>query len=297
MASAMVSTPPGWPREFTASSLGPPAFTVIPIREKQVKEKKAKVRRTDFNFLSPFVYPTHLEDPKTSKTDRVVVLDLDETLVKSFHLPEELASIDTLKIWSSPDHSELRLIVKHLSVENPYSIPGAGVKIKVYMVYRPGLKKFLSRLTHWASSIIVLTAGKASYAWKAFQQIWSDLPMPRALLTADICDEEVVDVPGIGRQRRLYKRLEKIYTMYPGEARPDNTILIDNAEYNTKPNPQNSILIPDYEPRPTIEGITAHDDRLGKIMDFLDPKEKQNQYTEIAHGDVRKVDLTKIFAE
>lgn len=288
MAAVVVSGVPGWPNGamFPILNLGGPIR--VSSQPAAVEEKKKPDRRSDLSFLSPFIYPTHLVDPRQSKTDRVVVLDLDETLVHSFHLEAELNAINRYNIWASSNHPELRLIVKKLNIDNP-GPPGEGTRIKVYMVYRPGLKRFLSRLTYWASAIIVLTAGKASYAFKAYQQIWSDLPKPRALLTADVCDKEIIEVPGYPRQLRLFKRLEKVYGMYP-EARPDNTILIDNADYNTKPNPKNSILIPDYQPDPTIESILTPDDCLNKIMDFFEAPG-----SEVAHGDVRKVDLTQIF--
>ena len=258
--------------------------------------------RTDYDFISPYVFPTKLHQPTGSKTNKVAVLDIDETMVHSFFETQEVAAVDQTGIWTRHDYSDVRRIAERANIQNA-GPPGEGRIDSIVVVFRPGLQSFLARLTRYTSMIIIWSAGRPKYVHRAKSLIFRDLPEPQMLLTSEQCKTHPVT-------KRTYKPLEYLFERYPGVICPENTLIIDNSPDNIGPNHENGILIPDYLPIPALEWdeknprpthrdggvehsrptITEDDDRLSRLMDWLETPEVMRA------DDVRKLDKSRIFA-
>lgn len=233
--------------------------------------------RTDYHTENPLIGPTCLYYPQKTLTNKVIVLDLDATLLNTFFKPDDVEAIDRIGVWSNPN---LRRVMKKYAIENTNVAAGGGSKTEVTTIFRPHLMTFLIFLSYYGH-IILWSAGHSKYVHSVRRLMFADLPAPHATLTSD-------NTPN-NKYGEVAKPMEFLYDSYPHLANAKNTILIDDRDSNVNANPKNSIMIPPYEPKPTLNSLMTNDIALIQIMMWLQKPEVANC------DDVRDLNKSGIF--
>jgi TFIIF-interacting CTD phosphatase-like protein len=165
---------------------------------------------------------------KKTKTPFTLVLDLDETLVRTY---ENLMNLRKSKILKNPEFYPIRSQLYVLTLEDDDD------ENKLWGFRRPYLRDFLQFASEYFENVCVWSAGTSDYVYEVCNHIFEDYK-PDLILTRDHC-EMIDDVP--------YKPLKKLYEMLP-KANEKNTIMIDDRDDVMKLNPNNGIIIPSYTP-------------------------------------------------
>jgi TFIIF-interacting CTD phosphatase-like protein len=189
--------------------------------------------------------------PSLPETDKTLVLDIDETLVRTW---EDFDKLKSSKILSSPEFYPIRKQIYMLDL-------GEGEEEdKLWGFKRPKLDEFLSFASEYFAHICVWSAGTKEYVEAVCEQIFHKHRCPDIILTRDACvhDEE----------KNLFKPLEKFYELFP-HASPETTIMIDDRDDVMSKNPDNGIVIPPYEPSIKKVATISTDDALDKVMNWL----------------------------
>jgi len=188
-----------------------------------------------------------------SISNRHLVLDLDSTLI---HSTIDSNEIPNLKPYSDPDNIILRSRIYKFNMtdeksrRNPIST--------VWGIFRPGVFEFLTFASKYFAKIHVWSAGKKKYVHSICEILFPD-KKPHIIFTYDDC---------IFKGDNIYKPLSKLWDLVP-DAKPENTIVIDDRVDTFSLNIDNGILIPAYEPEIKISDIMKHDDSLEIIKDWL----------------------------
>ena len=226
--------------------------------------------RNDYAPNNSYVFPLSLYYPQKFLSNKVLVLDVDETMVHSFIKPDEVAAIEALNIWSDPNLLSLRKVCRFFTVENVARglPPGSGMENNIILVFRPHLLEFLIFASSYFRAIIIWSAGQPKYVRAAIRHIFKDIPEPFAILDSEMCSKD--------KYGDVAKPLKFIYDNFPNLANATNTIIIDDRESNMAANPDNGILIPEYSPKPKLTSLTAEDDAFLKIRSWLESAEVKN---------------------
>lgn len=205
-------------------------------------------------------------------TDMTIVLDLDETLVRSEEGDEAKMLI---KYLVDPKFYNRRQDMYKIVVDTGRS------KSLMYGIKRPYLDLFLDFVFYYFRNVIVWSAGHYDYVHKICNIIFNDHYRPDAIYTNDDCVME---------KRVLTKPLRKIYNTEK-DINEKNTIILDDREtVFSGPNPRNGILIPAYDPY-LSEPINSNvDNRLLEFMRWLMLPRVRNT------SDVRYLDKNFIFS-
>lgn len=180
-------------------------------------------------------------------TDMAVVLDLDQTLVAT---QEEVSDLADLKILSDPRYYNLRRRIYHLETKD-YDFWG---------IVRPHTYQFLAFCFSYFKTVIVWSAGKYDYVHALVDFLFRDFPRPDLILTYD--DTVVL------KDNTIIKPLSLVYEM-TDEADYSNTIAIDDNPTTMMENPDNAILIPEYEPYPNLRSIAEEDLTLVELIEYF----------------------------
>lgn len=225
---------------------------------------------------------------RKSLTDLICVLDVDETLVHTF---DNFESWGRLKIMTDPKKMDLRSRCYVLNIEaNKSNKTGAE---SMWGVKRPHLNKFLEFCFTYFKYVIPWSAGIFDYVHEIVDNIFIDTLAPHAVLTRTDC------VGPIGYLEKPLARLIERIPALKGHISIDelnlrdnikNVIIIDDRKKSFAQNPHNGILIPVYEPVPTVEDIRRNDVALLQIMSWLTRPDVMKS------TDVRKLDKSSIFA-
>jgi TFIIF-interacting CTD phosphatase-like protein len=216
-----------------------------------------------------------------SYTNKCLVLDLDETLV---HTEESFTSLHETKILTSPQNMALRSRLYINQLEDAVFPRGSGMSSNVWGIKRPHLEDFLDFCFKYFKIVIIWSAGRANYVNEVVKSIFTDLDNPHAVFTWDQCVKDQDDIK---------KPIEKLIASHPylsNYMSLKNTIIIDDRpEYIPESNSGNNIVIPEYCPPLSVEGINAKDNALVDVMHWL-------ATDEVAWcEDIRTIDKTKIF--
>lgn len=167
-------------------------------------------------------------------TNKVIVLDLDETLVNSHESLDELKGLDIASLGN-----------------RFYSLFLAPEHYHVWGLMRPGCREFLSFCFDYFDRVIVWSAGKAEYVKAVVDRIFDGLPEPDGVFSRQFCEMEGGNTT---------KPLVKLQPYFP-EVNLANTLIIDDREHNFLTcNPNNAILIPAFE---------KDDQALYQVMEWL----------------------------
>jgi len=185
------------------------------------------------------------------KTDKTIVLDLDNTLICSFdeknmHDNDYYYNIDDFNLFhtDSYDHS-------YCMFSNGYILWG---------VKRPNLIIFLDFIFKYFENIIVWSAGEKTYVDQICKYIFQDngFPCPKIIWARDKCEKQ-----GKYYHKPLRKLIEYTNSVNsPVKLDINKMIILDDRTYTFFDNVNNGILIPAYSPKIEIDSIFNNDNSL-----------------------------------
>lgn len=174
------------------------------------------------------------------QTDFVLVLDLDETAIKTFR---DLAQLEKLGIFTRDDLLELRLRTYKFTIYDP---EGKTYKNDVWGVTRPHLRGFLQFSQVYFKYIFVWSSGIPRYVNQISDLIFRDLQPPTGILTQKDCPSD--------EKGRFFKPLSQIVAKYPRlDLDISKMIMLDDLKVNMSRNPKSGIMMSKYNPVPPVE--------------------------------------------
>lgn len=215
-----------------------------------------------------------------SRTDRTIVLDLDETLV-STQEEENMQDLFELKILADPRNMVLRSRTYHLMLDDMgVGREGSGTRNEMWGITRPYTHEFLLFCFSYFKNVVVWSAGQKDYVHALVDYLFKDFPQPHLILTRDDTKK--------GSDGNPYKPLRYVYERLP-DANATNTLHLDDWDLTYRDNKQNGVHIPKYSPDLNIKAMVKDDVALLQFMNWLQLPEV------IASNDVRTLDKSKIF--
>lgn len=202
--------------------------------------------------------------PKTSITNKCIVLDLDQTLIAT---QEKMDSLRRLNIMNDPNLLDLRQRTYHISIEDLES-PGYGSKYDYWGVARPHYKDFLLFCFSYFKIVAVWSAGKQPYVEAIVDFLFKDLPQPHIIFSYNDCDFDKLKHP--------IKPLTKMFNsnkVLKEHMNLQNTFVLDDNSATFYMNTGNAILIPAYEPACTIPALSRDDPTLLQLKYWLGLKD------------------------
>lgn len=231
--------------------------------------------------MSTALYRLSKDDiPAVALTDKVIVLDLDQTLVAT---QDDEHTLKTLGIMSNPKLMELRNRTYYLSIEDLQK-PGVGSKYNFWGIIRPHTYEFLTFCFSYFKIVAVWSAGKRKYVEAIVDYLFRDLPSPHVMFTQD----DITTGPGGHVEKPLTKMIESnpVLRHYMSLA---NTFALDDNSMTFHLNPGNGVLIPAYEPKDNVDAMSRDDHALLQFKYWL-------QQPEVMQApDVNALDKSKIF--
>jgi TFIIF-interacting CTD phosphatase-like protein len=180
-----------------------------------------------------------------TKSNLNVILDLDNTLINTF---DDYDSLIQLEIFKKPSCLDIRERVYFCNLQEKY-----------WGVTRPYAKEFISFCFDYFKTVGVWSAGERDYVDFIIETIFED-KKPHYSLSRDDCYKD--DIGNLYKPLSIIFDTNNIFT-------PKNTLIIDDNEYTMKMNRDNGILIPPYDPEPTIESIRKSDYAFPSICRWL----------------------------
>ena len=209
-------------------------------------------------------------------------LDLDSTFVCS---SEEMKDYIALHLHTDASRQYLLPRIYRFDMIDVTSTPGTGIKTQMWGVLRPWAHEFL-RLVSNQYNLVIWSAGQYKYVHAISEILFPYAEgglQPAGVFTWEDCERDSDD-----EDAHLCKPLTKLYAKFP-DANPTNTFALDDRESTFEKNPDNGILIPPYEPEPTLEGIIEDDIALLQLYYWLCLPDVQSA------SDVRSLDKSSIF--
>lgn len=211
------------------------------------------------------------------KTDKHLVLDLDETLVHTFD-DELYPRLSDLHLLTDPQYMNIRSRLYVLTLNNIYSSDSN----LMWGIQRGGLRDFLEFASKYFLHTCVWSAGKYDYVHEVCKNIFRGMKPPTVIFTYDNC---------VNDKTHLCKPLVDMIKdpRVSATMSLSNTLVIDDRASTFVRNKQNGILIPAYSPQDTISDLQANDGVLEKVSKWLMKPEV------VASKDVKLLDKSKIF--
>lgn len=235
------------------------------------------------------IYDYYPEDISSiPQTNKVIVLDLDETLVST---QESMISLHKLNILKDPHLLDLRKRIYVLNLEDVMTKTGAGQLDQFWGIMRPHLKEFLQFCFDYFHIVAIWSAGQYKYVHAVVDNIFRDLPRPHVVFSFN--DLDIITSDHILQQEQIKaKPLLKMIGGVDGLSQYmslENTIVVDDRDTTFIQNQENGIKIPPYHPSSTIENFRRDDDTLLKLKSWLMRDEV------IKATNVKLLDKSKIF--
>jgi TFIIF-interacting CTD phosphatase-like protein len=234
-----------------------------------------------------YTVPSDRIPPTSISKNKVIVLDLDSTLVCT---QKKMSDLYDLGILKDPELLPIRQRTYIIDIENLNSQSnlsrGSGTINSMWGVTRPGLKRFLIFCFSYFRMVVVWSAGRKSYVEAIIDEIFKDIRRPSPVFTYN-------DLDTLKGKYDPTKRLKKLYTRHPEYAEylnERNTLIIDDNPLTFVENPDNAVEIPDYSPEPTISSLGQEDHALLQLQYWF------LQKTVVNAPDVRLLDKSKIFS-
>lgn len=224
--------------------------------------------------------------PDQPRTDKCLVLDLDETLV---HTSEEPHKLRELGIFSDPKLLDLRYRTYHLKLDDVVEKRGTGVRTELWGVERPHLREFLLFALGYFRVVAIWSAGQLKYVESIADRIFRDLKPPSVIYSWSQCRNDN------GMLEKPLRQMFDDQTLAQAGAslmKPENTLVVDDRLTTfANVNPENGILIPGYSPSPTISDLMRDDQALLQLIRWLSQPEVMSA------PDVRILDKSRIFTQ
>lgn len=217
-------------------------------------------------------------------SNKCLVLDLDNTLVRSFtddDIENSWTHLKELRIFDDPTLYDLRSRVYILNLlDIGRSRKGSGDVEKLWGIVRPGAFEFIDFIHRYFQDIYVFSAGHKKYVEQIVDFLFKDYRKPSIIYSREDCVDD---------NNHHMKPLTKIYHATQGSCSYLNTYIIDDIQGSFACNMDNGILIPKYDPEPEIEAMRKNDDALAQIKDWL-------MKPEVAYArDIRSLNKKEIF--
>lgn len=189
-----------------------------------------------------------------SHLDKIIVLDLDETLIHTF-AESDVANFnkgyELLRLY--PD---LRGRLYKLSVQGT----------TMWSVKRPYVDVFLRYVLDNFGKVIVWSAGIDEYVQEVVDWLFGTIIIsPDATYGRSFCEIE---------SKKYTKPISKLIIQpeLKEYVRMDNTFFVDDNKFSTSPNPSNAITIPRYQPNiNNVNELLAYSDKsLLELIDWLE---------------------------
>jgi len=223
------------------------------------------------------------------QTDKVIVLDLDSTLICTQNSNNLKDDLDSLGVMKNAKLYPLRLRTYIINIDdiddNERLVRGMGDVRSSWGVTRPNVKEFLNFCFAYFKLVIVWSAGLRSYVDEIVDHLFTDIQMPHIVWSRE-------DMDYVDRELDPTKRLAKLCSKYPEHRaylNPKKIFFVDDNHLTFTENPHNAIHIPEYDPKPVLEELMAPDDALLQIKYWL----LQNHV--VSCNDVRLLDKKEIF--
>jgi hypothetical protein len=229
--------------------------------------------RTDFNKIRA-----------QPLSDKVIVLDLDETLVHS-HPDPNVDALKELKIYSDPNLIDLRPRIYKITMEDVVHKRGTGDKTEMWGVFRPYVREFLIHCFNYFKIVIVWSAGRKNYVHTIVDQLFAGLRRPHVIFTYD----DLEKLHNGTLIKPLNKLMEKVTGLHKYMNLSNTFIIDDRTSVFQEPNPGNGIEIPAYKPKFHIENLRENDRCLLNLIQWF------NQPHVIESKDIRTLDKSRIF--
>lgn len=194
-------------------------------------------------------------------TSKVIVLDLDETLVHAF---DDLSTLRRSKILEDSDMIDLRRRVFLLDLVDPVDRRGKGRVEKFWAIKRPHLDEFLRFCFDYFDLVIVWSAGVRRYVDAVVNNIFKDIGKPYVVYAREQCvkDDRAVNHKPLRQMINNIKGLDKRMNLR-------NTLALDDRNSTYIDNPYNGIMIPVYSPQPNANALRTDERSLLELMDWL----------------------------
>lgn len=219
---------------------------------------------------------------KDSLTDKCLVLDIDNTLLKTYD-DEDLSK---LGIMTNPKQLKIRNRIYHFEID----YPGYEDTRFMWGITRPHLTEFLIFCISYFKLVCIWSAGDRPYVEGVIGKIFKDLKRPHVIYVRDDCED-----PDGKVLKDLSKMMKDPVTL--GYMTPMNTLTIDDNVFAIRKNINNAIEIPFYSPEiskdvnETIRELGKNDPSLLQIIRWLSLDHVKNS------RDVRKLDKSWIFTK
>ena len=241
----------------------------------------------DETFYS--IYPTksdinlQVKYPVIIKTNKTIVLDIDQTLLCTF---SDDALFDSLKIMKDKKLMDIRERAYFLKLYDADGKKGNGTTMTLGGVYRPNLSVFLRFCFAYFDNVVVWSAGEYDYVHAVCKNMFRSLQSPKLIFTLRDCESS---------RGKPTKPLVKISTLLNIDI--SKMFILDDKTYTFYPNQKSGILIPGYDPEENsdktpdgvIKAIREEDKAFEKLQDWLMKPEI------IAVDDYRNIDKHGIF--
>jgi TFIIF-interacting CTD phosphatase-like protein len=213
---------------------------------------------TTFRYTLDKISPTPL-------TDKSIVLDLDETLIHTFHDDgaESLDLLSKLNIFKDPKKIKYRKRLYKLTMENVVDEHGSGKRYQMWGITRPYLKNFLIFCFSYFKIVAVWSAGLPKYVDAMVNYIFRDLPDPHIVFARDKC---------VSFNGKLIKPLTKMINDIPElhtVMSLKTTFVIDDRKSTFSKNANNGIKIPAYTPEIKLEDFDQDDTCLYNLVQYF----------------------------
>lgn len=206
--------------------------------------------------------------PNNPSTNKTIVLDLDETLVKTC---EDMVSLKNSKLLTNPDYYHVRSRLYNIYLEKS--------KPCLWGIKRAYLDEFLEFCFQYFKYVVVWSAGMNDYVHEICSIIFKDHPCPDAILTRDDC---------VYHRGKYTKPLEKVHDLF--NIRKCNTIIVDDRDDIVENNSGYGIVIEPFDPHPRKFAETDTDDTLLKIKEWL-----ENEHVVYTNDFIRVLDTNPFY--
>jgi TFIIF-interacting CTD phosphatase-like protein len=182
---------------------------------------------------------------RTSLTNKTLVLDLDECLVRT-HTGEDVERFDVM----APSNVGVRHRFFEISFGDEFD--------PIWGVRRPYLDQFLAFAGTYFERIVVWSAGEKQYVVQVVKELFRDHRQPDLILTRGDCMGDTTD---------YHKPLSLLKKRMP-DLDLRLVIAIDDRRDNFRDNPDNGIVIPRFDPT-VVNSFVHQDHHLAHIINWL----------------------------
>ncbi len=224
--------------------------------------------------------------PKTSLTNKCIVLDLDETLVHTWD-EEDIPKIRSLNLFRNPHLLDIRQRTYHFFLEDVGGRKGEGEQWEVWGITRPHLTEFLTFCFSYFRVVAIWSAGQKQYVEAICDYIFQDIKRPHLIYSFYDCEN--IHSRDFPISKPLLKMIESEPHLQSYMSLSNTFVVDDRRSTFEKVNPYNGILIPEYSPRLTLESLRENDTALISLRNWFQRPEV------MAAPDVRTLNKSRIF--